>query len=118
MRISWYNIIKLLTIGCIVKYLPAVLLFIAILIVSITFGANNGQIVAFNFLLAQGDFRLSTLLSVLFGVGFILGWAICGLFWLRVRLKLASSQRKLKRLQQQQLTAVSDVQLTTLPSNE
>ncbi len=64
-------------------------------IISVTLGAHNDQVITFNYLLAQGDFRISTLLATLFGVGFLLGWVICGLFWLRVRVSLANAQRKL-----------------------
>lgn len=83
------------------KYLLIFLVVLAIFVVSVTLGAHNDQVVTFNYLLAQGEFRISTLLATLFASGFILGWAICGLFWLRLRLSLANSQRKLKRLQQQ-----------------
>nr|WP_202629674.1 LapA family protein [Cronobacter dublinensis] len=77
------------------------LLVLAIFVVSVTLGAQNDQQVTFNFLLAQGDYRISTLLATLFGAGFIIGWIICGLFWLRVRLQLARAERKVKRLEQQ-----------------
>ncbi|WP_345827656.1 LapA family protein [Erwinia sp. HDF1-3R] len=83
------------------KYLLIFLLVLVIFIISITLGAHNDQTVTFNYLLAQGQYRVSTLLATLFAAGFILGWAICGLFWLRVRVSLAHSQRKVKRLQQQ-----------------
>ncbi|WP_034915095.1 MULTISPECIES: LapA family protein [Erwinia] len=83
------------------KYLLIFLLLLVIFIVSVTLGAHNDQVVTFNYLLAQGEYRVSTLLATLFAAGFLLGWAICGLFWLRVRVSLAHSQRKLKRLQQQ-----------------
>lgn len=42
-----------------------------------------------------------TLLAVLFAGGFAIGWLICGLFWLRVRVSLARAERKIKRLEQQ-----------------
>ncbi|GLR09228.1 hypothetical protein COO59_03390 [Mixta theicola] len=83
------------------KYLLIFLLVLVIFIISVTLGAHNDQVVSFNFLIAQGEYRISTLLASLFGAGFVLGWAICGLFWLRVRVSLANAQRKLKRLQQQ-----------------
>lgn len=83
------------------KYLLIFLLVLAIFIISVTLGAHNDQVVNFNYLLAQGEYRVSTLLATLFAAGFLLGWAICGLFWLRLRVSLAASQRKLKRLQQQ-----------------
>ncbi len=83
------------------KYLVIFLVVLVIFIISITLGAKNDQVVTFNYLLAQGDFRVSTLLASLFGAGFILGWVICGLFWLRVRLSLSRAQRKIKRLETQ-----------------
>lgn len=83
------------------KYLLIFLVVLVIFIISVTLGAHNDQIITFNYLLAQGEFRISTLLAVLFGAGFILGWAICGLFWLRIRVSLAHAQRKVKRLQAQ-----------------
>ena len=83
------------------KYLLIFLVVLAIFVISVTLGAHNDQVVTFNYLLAQGEFRVSTLLASLFAAGFLLGWAICGLFWLRVRVSLAHAQRKLKRLQQQ-----------------
>ena len=66
--------------GYIVKYLVIFLVVLVIFIISITLGAKNDQIVTFNYLLARGDFRVSSLLATLFGAGFILGWVICGLF--------------------------------------
>src|SRR5476651_2259574 len=84
-----------------VKYLLIFLMLLVILVISITLGAHNDQVVTFNYLLAQCDYRVSTLLAVLFATGFVLGWVICGLFYLRVRLSLGRAQRKIKRLEQQ-----------------
>lgn len=89
------------------KYLLIFLLVLAIFVISVTLGAQNDQQVTFNYLLAQGEYRISTLLAVLFAIGFIIGWLICGLFWLRVRVQLARAERKVKRLEQQ-LTPLSD----------
>lgn len=83
------------------KYLLIFLVVLVIFVISVTLGAHNDRIVTFNYLLAQGEFSISTLLASLFAVGFLLGWAICGLFWLRVRVSLAHAQRKVKRLQHQ-----------------
>ncbi|QTF08559.1 LapA family protein [Brenneria izadpanahii] len=83
------------------KYLLIFLLVLAIFIISVTLGAHNDQTITFNYLLAQGDYRISTLLATLFAIGFILGWVICGLFYLRQRIALGRAQRKIKRLEQQ-----------------
>ncbi|WP_312946894.1 LapA family protein [Superficieibacter sp.] len=83
------------------KYLLIFLLVFAIFVISVTLGAQNDQVVTFNYLLAQGDFRISTLLATLFAAGFAIGWLICGLFWLRLRVSLMYAQRKIKRLESQ-----------------
>lgn len=83
------------------KYILAILILFVIIVISITLGAQNEQIVKFNFLLAQGEYRLSVLLAVLFGGGLVIGWLICSLFYLRLRLRLINAERKLKRTQRQ-----------------
>ena len=80
------------------KYLLIFLLVLAIFVISVTLGAQNDQQVTFNYLLAQGEYRISTLLAVLFA----------GLFWLRVRVSLARAERKIKRLENQ-LSPATDV---------
>ncbi|WP_302796089.1 LapA family protein [Hafnia paralvei] len=83
------------------KYLLIFLIILAVFVLSVTLGAHNDQTVAFNYLIAQGEYRLSTLLATLFAGGFILGWIICGLFYIRVRLGLVRAERKIRRLEQQ-----------------
>ena len=83
------------------KYLLLFIVVLFIFIVSFTLGAKNEQLVTFNFLVAEGTFRLSTLLASLFGIGFLLGWVICGLFWLRARVALAHAKNKVIKLEQQ-----------------
>jgi putative membrane protein len=84
-----------------VKYLLIFLLVLVIFVISVTLGAHNDQVVSFNYLVAQGDYRVSTLLAALFGAGFVLGWVICGLFYLRTRISLGRAERKIKRLELQ-----------------
>lgn len=83
------------------KYLLIFIIVLFVFIVSVTLGSKNDQLVTFNFLLAESQFRLSTLLATLFGIGFLLGWMICGIFWLRVRVSLAHAKNKVKKLEQQ-----------------
>jgi len=91
-----------------VKYLLIFLLVLAIFVISVTLGAQNDQQVTFNYLLAQGEYRVSSLLAVLFAAGFAIGWLVCGLFWLKVRVSLARAERKIKRLEHQNAPA-SDI---------
>ena len=55
------------------KYLLIFLLVLAIFVISVTLGAQNDQQVTFNYLLAQGEYRISTLLAVLFAAGVAIG---------------------------------------------
>ncbi|VFS19325.1 inner membrane protein [Escherichia coli] len=91
------------------KYLLIFLLVLAIFVISVTLGAQNDQQVTFNYLLAQGEYRISTLLAVLFAAGFAIGlvdlWPVLA----------ASScfpwralERKIKRLENQ-LSPATDV---------
>lgn len=96
------------------KFVILFLLLIVIFAVSITLGANNNQPVVFNYLLAQSEFRLSTLLAILFGTGFVIGWLLTGFFFIRVKLKLASVQRKLKKVQKMYDDEVADRQKNEL----
>lgn len=74
------------------KIVVAVLLIILFLI-SLAVGAQNQIVVNFNYLLAQGDFQLSTLLGIFFATGFGLGWLICGSMYLKVSM----TQRRLRK---------------------
>ncbi|MBD2812428.1 LapA family protein [Xenorhabdus sp. Vera] len=83
------------------KYFLILLLALVVFVISVTLGANNNQIVTFNYLIAKGDYSISTLLAALFAIGFTLGWGICGAFYLRTRISLQRAKRKIKRLETQ-----------------
>ncbi|MDX7989855.1 LapA family protein [Xenorhabdus sp. Reich] len=83
------------------KYFLILLLALVVFVISVTLGANNNQVVTFNYLIAKGDYSVSTLLAVLFAVGFTLGWGICGAFYLRTCISLRRAKRKIKRLETQ-----------------
>ncbi|WP_447887478.1 LapA family protein [Serratia fonticola] len=93
------------------KYLLIFLLVLVIFVASVTLGAHNDQVVTFNYLVAQGEYPISTLLATLFGAGFVLGWIICGLFYLRTRIALGRAERKIKRLELQLEASVEPASL-------
>ncbi|ACH66681.1 conserved hypothetical protein [Aliivibrio fischeri MJ11] len=70
-----------------------VILLLVLFLISLAIGAQNQAIVNFNYLLAQGDFQLSTLLGIFFATGFGLGWLICGSMYL----KASMTQRRLRK---------------------
>ncbi|KIE91139.1 hypothetical protein AP518_00892 [Actinobacillus pleuropneumoniae] len=92
------------------KYIFGILITLAVIIVAITIGANNDQLITFNYVIAQSELRLSTLVAILFGFGLILGWLITGIFYLRIKLQNITLNRRVRR-QAQQITELT----TTTP---
>ncbi len=90
------------------KYILISFLVLVIFVISVMLGAHNDQVITFNYLLAQSEYQVSTLLAILFAAGFILGWAVCGLFYLRTRIFLARAERKIKRLELQLAQPATD----------
>lgn len=83
------------------KYIFGLIIALAIVIVGVTIGANNDQVITFNYIIAKSEFRLSTLVAILFGFGLILGWLITGFFYLKVKLQNIALNRRVKRQAQQ-----------------
>ncbi|MGR5062619.1 LapA family protein [Photobacterium sp. DNB22_13_2] len=78
-----------------------VLLLAACFLVTLALGAQNQQLVNFDFLLAQGEFQLSTLLGITFGSGFVIGWLICGLLYLKTRFTKNRLSKKVQKQKQE-----------------
>lgn len=83
------------------KYIFGIVITLAIILVAVTIGANNDQMITFNYIVAKSQFRLSTLVAILFGFGLILGWFITGFFYLKVKLHNIALNRRVKRQAQQ-----------------
>lgn len=93
-----------------IKYILGFVIVIAIVLVAITVGANNDQIITFNYIVAESQLQLSTLVAILFGFGLILGWLISGFFYLKLKFKNMVLARQVKRqtLQLHELTTTRD----------
>jgi len=93
-----------------IKYILGFVIVIAIILVAITVGANNDQIITFNYIVAESQLQLSTLVAILFGFGLILGWLISGFFYLKLKFKNMVLARQVKRqtLQLHELTTTRD----------
>ncbi|KAB2825413.1 DUF1049 domain-containing protein [Aliivibrio finisterrensis] len=88
------------------KIVVAILL-LSLFLISLAVGAQNQIIVNFNYLLAQGDFQLSTLLGIFFATGFGLGWLICGSMYLKVSM----TQRRLRKRLDKQTAELNKLRL-------
>ncbi|STO64497.1 30S ribosomal protein S1 [Haemophilus parahaemolyticus] len=89
-----------------IKFILGFVIAVAVILVGITIGANNDQLITFNYVIAQSELRLSTLVAILFGFGLILGWLITGIFYLKIKLQNIALNRRVKR-QSQQITELT-----------
>ena len=77
----------------ILALIPLVLVFV----LTLAIGSQNGQLVQFNYLIAQGEFSLSKMLGFFFAGGFLLGWLVFGLLFLRLKLQNRTLNRTMRR---------------------
>lgn len=93
------------------RFLTLVLL-ILLFAIAIILGLKNQQIVNINYLVAQSEVRLSTLLAINFMFGFIVSGCFATLFYLRLTMK-NRQLRKLNKKQRKELNL-----LRTSPEKE
>lgn len=77
----------------IIKIAAVLVLFL----IALALGSQNQELVSFNYLLAKGEFHLSTLLGVVFVVGFALAWVIFASIQLKTQLQVIRLKKKLKK---------------------
>lgn len=80
------------------KYILAFILVVMIVLVAITFGVNNNQLITFNYMIAKSEMRISTLVAVIFGSGILFGWLISMIFYFKLKIKYLALARKQKNL--------------------
>ena len=74
---------------------------IALFLIALALGSQNQTIVNFNYLLAQGDFHLSSLLGIVFISGFTLAWLVFGNMHMRSQLKIHRLKKQLNKQSKQ-----------------
>lgn len=77
----------------IIKIVIALVLFI----IALALGAQNQQLVDFNYLVAQGEFHLSALLGLMFILGFIFAGIVFGSILFRSQLQVKKLNRRLQK---------------------
>ncbi|MGF1908199.1 lipopolysaccharide assembly protein LapA domain-containing protein [Vibrio kasasachensis] len=75
-----------------------IVIVLALFLIALALGSQNQAVVTFNYLLAQGDFHLSTLLGVVFVTGFVIAWVIFGSLHLKSKMQVRKLNKQLKKL--------------------
>ena len=79
------------------KIIIGLIILARLFAVGSTLGTQNDQLVQVNYLLAQGEYRLSSLLAVIFVAGFVVGWLVFSFVLLRLKINNTGLHRKVKR---------------------
>ncbi|MFQ1006609.1 hypothetical protein B6D12_08860 [Gilliamella apicola] len=96
------------------KFVISIILITVIFTISIALGAFNGEVVSFNYLFAKTELRLSVLLAIFFGSGFIVGTILTGILVIISKLQHSSTKRKLNKLQKKLDDNLTDHQKLSL----
>ncbi len=75
-----------------------IVVVLALFLIALALGSQNQEVVTFNYLLAQGEFHLSTLLGSVFVAGFVLAWIIFGSLHLKSKLQVRKLNKQLKKV--------------------
>ncbi|WP_421316702.1 LapA family protein [Aeromonas veronii] len=79
------------------KRILALIPLVMVFVLTLALGSQNGQLVQFNYLIAQGEFSLAMLLGFFFAGGFLLGWLVFGLLFLRLKMQNRTLNRTMRR---------------------
>jgi putative membrane protein len=74
-----------------------IILVLILFFVALALGAQNQDVVSFNYLIAKGEFHLSWLLGAVFVSGFVIAWFIFGSLHLRAKLKVRRLTKQLEK---------------------
>ena len=81
------------------KGIVSFLIILALLTVAFVIGSQNEEVVTVNYLIAQANIRLSTLIAISLSIGVIVGILIMLASWLRLKVQLMSAQSKMQHLE-------------------
>ncbi len=80
------------------KGIISLIIIVVLLALAFAIGTQNEAVVTVNYLIAQSDIRVSTLIAVSLTVGVIIGLLIMLANWLALRVKLSATRARVKRL--------------------
>ncbi len=83
------------------RQLFAIILFIALLILSTVFALNNNQPIVVDYLFAESELALSTLISWVALIGLVLGVLAMAIAVFKLRVKLKRCQSRLNKAEQE-----------------
>ncbi len=84
------------------KGILAFLLILVLLTFAFVIGSQNETLITVNYLIAQANLRVSTLIAITLSIGVGIGVLLMLVSWLRLRVQLLTAQSKLQSLENNQ----------------
>jgi putative membrane protein len=81
------------------KGILAFLLILVLLTFAFVIGSQNETLITVNYLIAQANLRVSTLIAITLSIGVGIGVLLMLVSWLRLRVQLLATQSKLQSLE-------------------
>ncbi|MEC8416345.1 MAG: LapA family protein [Pseudomonadota bacterium] len=81
------------------KGILAFLLILVLLTFAFVIGSQNETLITVNYLIAQANLRVSTLIAITLSIGVGIGVLLMLVSWLRLRVQLLTAQSKLQSLE-------------------
>jgi len=79
------------------KGIFSLLIIVVLLVLAFAVGSQNESVISVNYLIAQAQLRVSTLIAVALTIGVIIGFLIMLTSWLSLRLQLTTTRSRLKK---------------------
>ena len=90
------------------KRFLTILITIIFFVIAVVLGLKNQQLVTLSYLVAQDELRLSTLLAIIFSIGFSVAACLASYFYLALKMK----NRHLRKLNEKQKKVLNDLRAT------
>ncbi|QJR79348.1 DUF1049 domain-containing protein [Alteromonas pelagimontana] len=84
------------------KGIISLLIIVFLLAMAFAIGSQNEAFVSVNYLIAQAEIRVSTLIAVSLSIGVIIGVLIMLVSWLSLRVQLVAARAKLRKATKEQ----------------
>ncbi|WP_218354944.1 LapA family protein [Alteromonas lipotrueiana] len=79
------------------KGIFSLLIIVVLLVLAFAIGSQNESVISVNYLIAQAQMRVSTLIAIALMIGVTIGFLIMLTSWLSLRLQLTTTRSRLKK---------------------
>lgn len=87
--------------GLVLKGILTILAILILLTFAFVIGTQNEAYITVNYLIAQANIRVSTLIAIALSLGVLVGILIMSASWLRLRVQLLSANSKINSLKKE-----------------